>query len=564
MIRRHPMKYFVPALILSMLFSGTVLCQKPSGSISGRVVSDDGQPLPNARITLIGSGGSSNGMQARAMIAPDEEGNFRVEGLDPRTYKIYAYAPGYVAVDHENFQSSTMMGVASVASYRIGDTVTLTMTRGAVITGRVLTAAGEPVVGINVRAMRVRDHLGRSGAAEPATFSSSMKTDDRGVYRIYGLASGSYIVSAGGGAFSVLQTPFDARSPAYHPSSTRETAAELTVRNGEELSGIDIRYRSERGYSISGRVSGAPVAAGRGPGPGSIITVWLKRAATGEIVSQTPILPNSSQNGYAFYGVPPGEYEVEAARSGIPDNDPMNSEPRRVTITGADAGGINLTLVNAPTIAGTIAIEKPGDGEKNSCPGMREFTIEETQILAVGNDTGELDRNDRNILISQANAPSPDAGGVFTIRGIRASHYRIRVSLPSDGLYLKSMTIEKSDRRPDRDGLIIKPGERVTGLRITAAYGAASLSGKVESDEGKSLHAHLVPQELESKDDVLRFYEVPLAGREYKFTNLAPGKYRLVFKAGGRTPLAWSPAERAALRKEAEEKGKTVELESCK
>lgn len=563
MIRRHPILAFAAALIMTMLLDGVVLCQKPSGSISGRIVSDDGQPLLNARITLIGSGGSSNNMQARAMIAPDEEGNFRVDGLDPRTYKIYAYAPGYVAVDQENFQSSTMMGVASVASYRIGDTVTLTMTRGAVITGRVLTAAGEPVVGINVRAMRVRDHAGRSGGAEPGIFSSSMKTDDRGVYRIYGLVSGSYVVSAGGGAFSALQTPFDARSPVYHPSSTRETAAELTVRNGEELSGIDIRYRSERGYSISGRVSGAPVAASRGPG-GSFITVWLRRAATGESVSQTVISPNSSQNGYAFYGVPPGEYEVEAARSGVSDVAPMISEPRRVTITSADASGINLALINAPSIAGTFAIEKPGEGEKNSCHVTKEFTIEETQILAVGNETGEIDQNDRNVLISQSNAPSPDASGAFTIRGIRAAHYRILVSLPSDGLYLKSMTIDKSDRNPGRDGIILKQGERVTGLKITAARGAASLSGKVESDEVRSLHVHLVPQESESKDDVLRYYEVPLEGREYNFTNLAPGKYWVVFKAGGKVPLAWNPAERAALRKEAEAKGKAVELESCK
>lgn len=563
MIRRHPILAFTAALIMTLLLDGAVLCQKSSGSISGRIVSDDGQPLPSARITLIGSGGSSNSMQARAMITPDEEGNFRIDGLDPRTYKIYAYAPGYVAVDQENFQSSTMMGVASVASYRIGHTVTLILTRGAVITGRVLTAAGEPVVGIIVRAMKVRDHAGRSGFAEPATFSSSMKTDDRGVYRIYGLASGSYIVSAGGGAFSALQTPFDAKSPVYHPSSTRETAAELTVRNGEELSGIDIRYRSERGYSISGRVSGAPVA-NRGPGPGSIITVWLRRAATGEIVSQTPILPNSSQNGYAFYGVPPGEYEVEAARSGVSDVDPMISEPRRVTITGADAGGINLALINAPSIAGTFAIEKIEDEKKSSCWETREFTIEEAQILAVGNETGEIDQNDRNVLISQSNAPSPDASGAFTIRGIRAAHYRILVSLPSDGLYLKSITIDKSDRNPGRDGLILRQGERVTGLKITAARGAASLSGKLESDEVKSMHAHLVPQEPESKDDLLRYYEVPLEGREYKFKNLAPGKYRLVLKAGGRAPLAWNPAERAALRKEAEEKGKTVELESCK
>ena len=46
-------------------------------------------------------------------------------------------------------------------------------------------------------------------------------------------------------------TEFDA--PTYAPSSTVDTAAEIQVRTGEETT-VDIRYRSEPGHSISGKV----------------------------------------------------------------------------------------------------------------------------------------------------------------------------------------------------------------------------------------------------------------------------------------------------------------------
>ncbi|QQS48979.1 MAG: carboxypeptidase regulatory-like domain-containing protein [Acidobacteriota bacterium] len=551
--------YLIPFLI-AVLLPVTVTAQRPSGTISGRVVTDDGQPLPAAHITIIGAGSTGTNFQGRAMILTDEEGNFKAEGLDPMPYRIFAAAPGYVHIGGGDFSSSPVMGAVSNTPYRVGDFVSITMTRGAVITGRVLTSAGEPVVGINVRVIRVRDQTGRPVHGDTEALSFNNKTDDRGVYRIYGLAAGSYVVVAGGGAFSALQTPYDARVPVYYPSATRDTASELTVRAGEDFSGADIRYRSERGFVISGRVTGAAASARTSTMSVSLTSIMLRRAGSGDYVSSTFIPPNSEGSGFAFHGIPPGEYELEASRSGPVDDDPMISEPRKVIVSGADMTGINLPLVASASITGTVAIEKPD--VKSACEGARDSILEEFQLTAVQNATGDAEK-DRNALISSSNTPSPDARGDFRIRGLRADHYRIIVSLPSDELYLKSMAFDKPGRQPARDGLILKASEKVTSLKITAAHGAASLTGKVEQEEAKSLHAHLVPREVESKDDVLRYYEVPVEGREYKFTNLAPGKYRLVFKAGGKTPLAWNPAERAALRKEAETTERMVELKSC-
>src|SRR5207249_5960500 len=83
-------------------------------------------------------------------------------------------------------------------------------------------------------------------------------TDDRGVYRIYGLAMGTYVVAAGGGYNSPYNVnAYGTDAPTYAPSSTRDTATEISVRHGEETANVDIRYRDETGHAVSGIASSA-------------------------------------------------------------------------------------------------------------------------------------------------------------------------------------------------------------------------------------------------------------------------------------------------------------------
>ena len=41
----------------------------------------------------------------------------------------------------------------------------------------------------------------------------------------------------------------------YHPSSTHDTATEVTVASGAEASGVDIQFRGGPGYIVSGTVT---------------------------------------------------------------------------------------------------------------------------------------------------------------------------------------------------------------------------------------------------------------------------------------------------------------------
>jgi hypothetical protein len=78
----------------------------------------------------------------------DAEGNFRINGLGPALYFVSAYYPAYVTQPADALWPFNY--------YRIGDTVRLELMRGGVITGTVVNATGDPVIGVRVRAVMVR------------------------------------------------------------------------------------------------------------------------------------------------------------------------------------------------------------------------------------------------------------------------------------------------------------------------------------------------------------------------------------------------------------------------
>jgi hypothetical protein len=127
--------------------------------------------------------------------------------------------------------------------------------KGGVITGVVTNIAGEPVVNVNVRALRIRDAEGNK--IRSAAFAQPRLTDDRGYFRIYGLLPGTYIVCAGGpGQYFDFVDLYAKDAQPTRPLPHRDTAAEFIVRSEQEVTS-DIRYRGEPGHAISGKVTGA-------------------------------------------------------------------------------------------------------------------------------------------------------------------------------------------------------------------------------------------------------------------------------------------------------------------
>jgi len=182
--------------------------------------------------------------------------------------------------------------------------------------------------------------------------------------------------------------------------------------------------------------------------------------------------------------------------------------------------------------------------------------------------------------------PGANEKGEFTINSIDPGHYRIRLPLTDENLYVKAITSPAT--APSRrgapaannvslNGLALKQGEKLSGVTVTVAEGAASLRGKVVAEKAGQrlpdrLRAHLVPTGPNATDEVLRYAESVVSNDSaFTFTNIAPGKYRLITRVTPNddpvnrpaTPTAWDASERAKLRHEAMSAKYEIELQPC-
>lgn len=193
-----------------------------TGALSGQVLDENGQPLTHATIYITAP---ATLPQPRIALT-DDAGNFQVNGLDALVYNVGASAPSYVTTPREPDTLPTY--------YRIGDSVTISLLKGGVITGTVTSAMGEPVVQTGVRAILIRDANGKPPTGP--RFPSERSTDDRGVYRIYGLTPGTYLVAAGGRGYGYSMNAYDTDAPTYAPSSVEGVQRRLNDLS-DQLSG---------------------------------------------------------------------------------------------------------------------------------------------------------------------------------------------------------------------------------------------------------------------------------------------------------------------------------------
>jgi hypothetical protein len=531
--------------------------------ITGRVVAEDGGGLSKVNVSAHPAYAGRRNAGSPLSTTTDEEGNFKFTGLTPRAYSISAReAGGYVR---------PYIPGSGAIYYRIGDHAVITMIRGGVITGRVATANGEPMVGAQVIATMTRDVEGNR--LRRSYWGRVRITDDRGVYRLYGLAPGTYVVSVRSNLSIRQISPYDGDTPTYYPSSTRDTAAEVAVASGGEVAGVDIRYRGERGHIISGVVIGA--------GEGSQQYVSLHSVATGSYVGSGQIRPGEAANSFAIRGVSDGDYEIVGNAYGkSAEADNFISIPRRVTVRGSDVSGIELKVAPLASIAGKIVVEN----QPESCETKRKLSFEEVIV--------SLRRNEKTSWIiyqGYVNEMAPNEKGEFVIRNIIPGRYFTQLRLPAEYWYAKSISMTTSAssgadaRRPAagadlaRNGVALKAGEKLSGLTLMVASGSASLSGKViAAKEGARLpprlRLHLAPVETTSANDPLRYAEAIARGDgAFAFNNITPGKYWLMARAAPDDepidnppmPVAWDADERAKLRREAEALKVEIELKPC-
>jgi hypothetical protein len=530
-----------------------VQVETKTGEISGRVVNENGQPLANADIYVRPRRPQELPV---ASTTSRRDGVFKVSGLQPGMYAVQASLPAY------NPKSPDSRSTVNNTS----DAVTFVLIKGGVITGTVINSKGDPIVAIRIRVEMVLDASGQRSA--PIVYESV--TDDRGVYRVYGLPSGTYIVAADGGAnYSPTGVnAFAIDMPTYAPSSSRETADQISVRVGEE-SNVDIRYRGERGNTISGIVKATRPA---------------ERGFTVTLTSSTERGPRWNNylrqaNGeFAFEGIPDGDYQLMATAYWN-ENKRGESELILLNVRSADIEGLELNAAPIASISGTVVL-KPLKEPIAECADKRQPVFSQTTVTGWHRVTQDGKQKPQFVWRSRG-MEYLNAQGKFTLQDLVASEYYFGLRFSAQQWYLQSVvfTPPTPDGKPtdvSRSWTTVKPGDQLSGLTFTLAQGAAYVRGQLTLAEGqtlrKKLAAYLVPAEAKEAEDSLRYFagSVDNEGR-FWLSNVAPGRYWLVVQPGtddtrydaSKIRLPDSAEARSLLRHAAEQKKTELELKPC-
>ncbi len=319
-----------------------------------------GQPLRRAQVALRPA---EAGNSALAQTT-DDSGAFSFPKVVPGSYTITVQRDGYLPQSAGRIGAYKMPPIFSVRAGESVRSFTFRMTPWAVISGRVKFDDAEPAVNVTIQLYREYYLRGRHGYA----LSSSIRTDDRGEYRIHGLDPGSYYVAA---LYRAPPLPpnateqrrmdsfgLPARDLSYAVTFFPEVqkmadAVAVRVAPGQEVAGIDIFLTLVHTVRIHGRVTSA--LSGKAiPGP-SITLRWNDPDNTGSVSAPIDVSYDRDQN-FEIRGVTTGPYL--AITTGVDDGKTLSA---RTPISVGDADVASLDIVIGPEQKWTGKISVEGD-----------------------------------------------------------------------------------------------------------------------------------------------------------------------------------------------------------
>ena len=149
---------------------------RPGLAVSGRVVDETGAPVDGAEVALVGHG-SMPGL-GRGTETSDEAGAFRIEGVEPGSYRLMAQKSGFAATTAEEPVEVTAAPVTGLE---------VRLERGAVVRGRLLGAELTELAGAQVMA-------GRFGQRTSMPVMAGV--DYEGRFRLEGVTEGEWTLMA--------------------------------------------------------------------------------------------------------------------------------------------------------------------------------------------------------------------------------------------------------------------------------------------------------------------------------------------------------------------------------
>jgi protocatechuate 3,4-dioxygenase beta subunit len=486
---------------------------KPTGSISGRVTID-GNPAAGIPVAAV-LGESVNRRDATAKAITDVQGYYLISGLGPGQYQIWTLTPTMIAEPGTApvyFNYSGAIKSIILGANEDVQSIDLRLIRGAVITGRVTNADNKPVIGENV-SVQLLDPTGapRFGAIGP-TYDERNQTDDRGIYRIFGLPPGRYKVSVGYDPAEGIRRGQRYQKTFYPDTNDLAKATIVELREADEASTIDIKVEpAPPTFVASGRVidseSGVPI-----PKAG----ISFMTAPKAGPAATTFGIQADDRGQFSFSGISPGRYAAYATSQYYGGN--FYGDPVYFEVADKDVTGIELKTLPGLSLTGIVVAD--GLSTKDlltMLPGLR------LQARATGS-------NDQ--FGSGGSSPiAPD--GSFQIDGLRPGRVSINLFGSNIGFPQADIT------RIERDGAGLNQGfeiqQSVSGLRVVVNYGTGVIRGAIRF-EGDTPIAGAQIYVRYQREGVREGGGVQVDARgHFLIKNLAPGQYGVTVqvRAGG-------------------------------
>jgi hypothetical protein len=422
------------------------VAKRGTGLVVGQVIDGtSGKPVGGALVTLnlavVSPAGQSQPvppgvvvqLAANGRVFADGEGRFVFHDLPAGSANLSASAPGYISGSYgARRPNDVSRPIVLSESERFGD-ATIRIWKMATISGAVVEESGDPLVGVNVSALRFTTASGvRRTTGGPTT-----TTDDRGAYHFL-VTSGDYIVAVPttststprssidafqqaitlpGQAATLMQslsssgapmpndtgfrvgsmqlqpsgalarnapTPPDdgpvlAYQTTYYPAALVPTQAQtITVAPGEDRASVDVTMRLATTVRVMGSVFG-PDGSGGNLGLRLVVAEGRDSSFNGFFPTANTI--SEASGAFTFLGVPSGQYELQITR--IPRPDIVNGIPATstnvptlwarvpVSVGSIDVAGLSVALRTGLRVSGRVEF----DGSSPRPPPDRLATL---------------------------------------------------------------------------------------------------------------------------------------------------------------------------------------------
>jgi uncharacterized protein (DUF2141 family) len=512
--------------------------QTATGEITGIVSSADQPPMPMRHAVVSVSGG---GLLSPRSVVTGDAGEFAFTKLPAGSYAVVAKKASYLAAAYGSPRpgrpgSSVVLAAGQHASVKI------TMFKGAVIAGQLHDGSGAPVTGVMVTAVDARAALGVAASAILTTIEPAA-TDDRGMYRIYGLMPGEYLISAapsagGNGEIGIrtssemdalLARLADRRNtaqqaapiptsrsigyaPIYYPGTALFVeAGTVRVAAGEERNGVNFDVSHISVASISGVVSGSI------PNPAAVQLSLIigGQRATGSINTMgITSSPPNARGEFSYGNVPPGSYRIvarvrrgateAAANNGVsfsssgsvssgggrgtpvaggpaPPAPEMLFAVADVTVRGQDVNGVALSLQPGGTLSGHIVFDAL------AAPVPADPTPIRVALSMIGGSyTSQTGTTTVGTGISSVAPVTVNADGTFQLISIGTGPYVLGFQAPQELTNVWRLRSAMFEGRDLLDATIEGPDINWRGVTLTLSDKRTELSGALRVDSGQS------------------------------------------------------------------------------